>query len=396
MDPTAIAADPKPTEEAKPLTIAESIEAAREALLKPEGQPAAPAGGEGTAAGEGGAKPEGEAAKPGEGEGKPEGQEGEPKPEGGGAAPAAEGAEGAEGEVVEVVVDIPARRPGEKPIQVAFEDKEVAERIQQAVNSGMRREEFRRAMDKVERQREEFDVLEQHLRLDPAGFLVEQIKPEIRVSIVKHLLSLPEVFQAVAAELEEWQADPNVLARRQAELGRDRAEGKRKAEGEFRELEAQRQQARVLSDTIDAITPADMAEAEAEMFRDDCLNDIAAWGRANPSVQRLRPEEVIGILERRLRHYRVDPKSAQAGLSSGQPFRRPSAASPSGAPAPGSPTVEAARTTGAKLKQEGDQRRVAAAVPGAGAGAQPTKLEPPPKQGVLERIKWVKEQFGKR
>ena len=58
------------------------------------------------------------------------------------------------------------------------------------------------------------------------------------------------------------------------------------------------------------------------------------------------------------------------------------------------PDLEKARDTGANFKARSAARRSAAAVPGAGAGATPTKLQPPPKQGVRERIQWLREKFG--
>jgi len=134
-----------------------------------------------------------------------------------------------------------------------------------------------------------------------------------------------------------------------------------------------------------------MSEDEAALFRDDALTDVANWCRANPKVARLRPEDVIGILERRLRHHGLTPESALAGLSSGQPLRRATAAAPKKAPAPSIPDVPTALATGAKLKAASADRREAAAIPGAGAGARPTKIELPAQQGVMERIASLKE-----
>jgi hypothetical protein len=322
------------------------------------------------------AKPEDE-KPPVEGE-KPKVEEGE-KPE-------------AEAEKTEFIAEFPGRKPGDEPIKLAVEDAETLERVNQAIKGGLRRDEFNRSMEAVNRQREELDIVEQHLEIDPIGFLSERVKPEIQVELVRHLLSLPDVFEAVTADLEEWQ-DPDKLARGRAELGKARSDRSRQTERELGQIRAVREQGRKIRDTVEAIIPADMSEEEAALFRDDSLTDVAAWCRANPKVARLRPEEVIGILERRLRHHGLTPESALAGLSSGQPLRRATAAAPQKAPAPSIPDVPTALATGAKLKQASLARREAAAVPGAGAGARPTTIEAPAQQGVKERLAWLRKKI---
>jgi hypothetical protein len=317
---------------------------------------------------------EGEEAKPEEGE-KPEGEEGKE--------------EAPEAAASEIVVEIPGRRPGDEPMKIAVDSEETAERLRQTVKSGLRRDELNKAMEAVSRQREELDLVQQHLEIDPVGFLVEQVKPELQIGLAKHLLSIPEVFAAVSEELSEWQ-DDNVRARRQAELGKERSDNRRVAEREMSRLEDARKQGRMVRDTVEAIVPADMADEEAAMFRDDCLTDLAnhvrAYYREHGREARLRPEDVVGILERRLRHHGLTPESALAGLSSGQPLRRGTATTPKKGPAPTIPDAQTALATGAKLKQASAARREAAAVPGAGAGARPAKIELPAQQGVKDRI----------
>jgi hypothetical protein len=309
-------------------------------------------------------------------------------------APPAEGETPKEGdeakaEETEHVVEIPGRRAGDEPVKVTFEDEETAERVRQAVRGGLRRDELNKATEALGRQRDELDLIEQHLDLDPIGFLVERVKPELQVELARHLLTVPEVLDAVTKDFEDMQ-DPDKLARVQAERSRDRTKRSGEVEREMRSIANAKEQGRQIRMTVEAITPADMPEDEAGMFRDDCLTDIRNWAIANPAVSRLRPEEVITILDRRLRHYGLSPESALAGLSSGQPLRRGTAARKTPA-APAIPDEKTARTTGATLKQASQTRRDAAAVPGAGAGARPATVEPPAQQGVRERIQAVKK-----
>ena len=288
-----------------------------------------------------------------------------------------------------IIVELPARRPGEKPLPIKVENEEQAERLRQNVRSAMRRDEFNRAMADVTEQRESLELVQLHLETDPVGFLTDQVKPELQVELVRHLLSIPHVFKAVEPEIQSWE-DENVRARRQAELANARTDGRTKAEKQMERMAEAKREGKIIRDTVDAIVPADLTDDELVMLRNDCLGDVSAFVRANPNTRRLRPEEVVDIVQRRLRHYGVTPEMARAALTSGQPVRRPTAASLK-APASGIPDENAARTTGAKLKQEGDARRAAAAVPGAGAGAQPARAEPPPQQGVKERLAWMRK-----
>lgn len=346
-----------------------------------EQPPAPPANPDETKPGE--TKPD-EGAKPGEE--KPE----ETKP--GETTPPADGEA-----APETVVEIPGRRTGDKPIKLAMEDKETADLVRAALKDGLRREEFNRQMESVQRERDEIDMLEQHLDLDAVGFILERVKPELHVELARHLMSVPAVFTALREELGESE-DENVRARRAAELRTQRGESQRAVDRKMDQLAASRTQARMVRNVVESIVPADMPDDEAALFRDDCIGDIAAAVRAHyakhNSDPRLRPDDVVTMLDRRLRHFGITPESARAGLSSGQPPRRATAATPKGAPAPSIPDENAARTTGARLKQASDARREAAAVPGAGAGARPTQIELPANQGVKERIAFVRKLIG--
>lgn len=125
----------------------------------------------------------------------------------------------------EFVVAIPGRRPDDAPFELAVSDQEAADRVRQLVRSGMRREEFNRAQESLDRQRQELAFVEQHLEIDPIGFLLDRVRPDIQVALAKHLLSVPDVLGAVSQELADWQ-DEGVRARRLAELratsGKDR------------------------------------------------------------------------------------------------------------------------------------------------------------------------------
>ena len=297
----------------------------------------------------------------------------------------------------DMVVEIRGRRPGDPPIKLALDDKETADLVRAAVKDGLRRDELSRERDAIARDRDDLEVLHQHLEVDPIGFILERVRPELHVGLARHLLSTPEVFEALRDELMDVD-DENVRARRTAELRSERAQTQREAELTMRRMANSRDQVNMIRRTIDAITPPEMADDEAGLFRDDALADMSAAVRAHydrhGSDPRLRPEDVLGILERRLRHYGIDPELARAALSSGQPPRRASAARRSTAPAPGTTDEDAARTTGAKLKQASANRREAAAVPGAGAGARPSKVEIPAQQGVKERIAFVRKLVG--
>lgn len=304
------------------------------------------------------------------------------------AAPAAETEEHPE-----LLVELPARHADGEAVNIQFSDQETAELVRQAIRGGLRRDEFHKSMQSVQAQRDELDGLVQHLELDPVGFLAERVRPEIQTELARHLLSIPEVFAEVSREIEEW-ADPDRYARRQAELARDRSTRSRDTEREIARSREAREQGRIVRQAVETITPDGLDEADAQMFQDDCLADLANYVRQNPQVTRLRSEDIISIVERRLRHYGLSAESALASLSSGQPIRRPPAARrvPT-APAPRTPDADTARTTGATLRQASEQRRAVAAVPGAGAGARPTTIQPPAKQGVKERIAFVKEQL---
>jgi hypothetical protein len=259
-----------------------------------------------------------------------------------------------------LVVEI---RPG---VKLAVDDAETAAELRNVVGAATAAEE----MQARDLERVEFEYLLEH---DRVGLFL-QLRPEDRAVIAAIAQNDPEVRAILdRAEFDPTQLAVNAVKRWQA------------TQAEARHVTAAKQQAQVAVRAVESMIPPDMPDERAELMRDDLLRDLADAVRRNRS--QLPPlEKLPEVLAVRLGVYGVDLDSAAARLAAGQArsFRHGSAG----------PTADEARGTGARLKAASAARREAAAVPGAGAGARPAKMELPAKQGVRERIAALRQQFG--
>ncbi len=263
----------------------------------------------------------------------------------------------------------PLRVQFDDDVAVEFEDAETAAQAQRAV---MRRSEYDAAMADLERNLGELQQIDYFMERDPRGFMVNELTPERQIDVARGLLALPHVREALDANPPDPSQAIEDAHRWQA------------TQAQARHAAAIQQQARAYRRAVESMLPASLPDEKAAMLLDDLLGDLAAYARQNPDRIPTR-EQLPEVLAERLKLYGVDPLKAARQLATGQ---QRTVRAPTDRDA-----IDKARNTGAQFKARREALRSAAAVPGAGAGAQPTKLQPPPKQGVADRIKWLREKL---
>jgi len=265
-----------------------------------------------------------------------------------GAAPSAEGGSATATEEHPLRVTLPPRRPDEEPIEVELPDAETAARVRHALN-------LRRGEEGIDSAELNLHYLNHLLQRDPALFAVKYLTPEAR------------------ERLYELVDDPEAIARAEQAV-----------DVEASAVVESKRSARDVVRAVEAMIPPNLDDATAQLLRDDCLRDVIAHIKGT-GAKDIDVAELPKLLALRFGVYNVDASQAAQRLASGmrRSFRQAARES----------NAEDAGAAGKRLAAAGATRRALAALPGAGAGARASKLEPPPKQTLKERLKWAREKL---
>jgi hypothetical protein len=315
--------------------------------------------------------------------------------EGAEGAPAVkEGAE-AEGAAEEglddLIVALPARNEGEEDVEIEVTDPKVAERLRQLKNSAMRGEEVRSVLDEARSAREQVEEFEDMLAADPGGVVIGALKddPATMKHLTMYLLTRPEVWEAVKDQVAAL-SDPQKFENLQLRAQNERHELAQNFQEVASERRAVQQNYQDIQSTVALIMPPEMAEAQKGVFFSDALRDIAAYAERNRQLT-VNPRDIPIILAARMTASGIDPVKAAHRVATGAGAAGKNRGSGNGTrdgkPAPsGAATREKApQRTGAQMVEGSQRRRVAAAIPGAGAGAEGMGLKKPtfdPKLGT--------------
>ena len=319
-----------------------------------------------------------------------------------GAEPPAPPAEGAEVPPVEaepaapteVVVSLPGRKPGDPPLEIVVDDPAVANRLEQIVNDGMRRDEFNRQMEAVNKRAADVDAFDDAFRIDPIGVVLQRTAPEHLVNMAKALLTDEAVLTALAedplfASAIEWDEDKLALASARIQTLRYELKEQVAQLRDARKTHAQF--AEQVVGAIERIVPKTWSESQADQFVEDALADVRNYlGRSGQRAFDL--SDLPLVLQRRLRASGLDPMTVAQRLALPADAAAPTsrtAPAPRTPPAP-APAGAAPVKTAAELKQAAEARARATAIPTGAHGAPVaagTPLAPPPKGSGLAGAK---------
>lgn len=313
----------------------------------------------------------------------------ETEPEGGESAPAED-----------LLVTLPAVRDGQEPLELEVGDKETAERLRAVTKGALRKDTFHRAMQDVEARSDEIRQAEDEIEIDPTNFVFGRLPEDSHVALARELLTQPKVFEALKGDLETWLQDEGA-ARESARLAlkEQRTDRLGMSQAEVQARRDGRAAGREIRNAVTRMIPEEIEDGTATALFDDLMRDLRDHAIAHPD-KLLRPADVGPILERRLRLYGVDVKSAIAAATATDtppvPSRVPRSPTKPAAPAPQKPDEAAARAAGQKLVAQAKARKAGARVPGTGAGSPAAGPALPPNQGIKARTAMLRERLGLR
>jgi len=288
-----------------------------------------------------------------------------------------------------VVVDIPGRREGET-VQIEVNDPELAERLKQLANNGMRRTEFNTQAEALRTKSAEIKQFEDRLSTDPSGLILDKATPETRETIVRDiLLSDPALLSKVLDQFNEIDRDPNARVAATAQMERDAAIRARAADKHAADIDAYAQDANEIMKAVEALIPQDAVDSNVEAFLEDAIGFLEFKASKEGSAT-VNPGNIKNLLETRLRLHGITGTAPDVSDGSGD-----------GATTPTTPKVVlkkatkaeaiAAASEGENLKTRSEKSKSAVTAP-AGGGAETSHFNPPKGQNVKERLAWLKEK----
>lgn len=287
-----------------------------------------------------------------------------------------------------VTVVLPGLRNGEQPIEIDFPDQESADRVRAAMNDGMRADELRRQVGKVDAQRQELDYIEDMIRVDPVGFVVERMPTNVRLELAMTILAEDGALEQVRPMLDKWAENDDARKIDRLEAANVRVQSRSKIDENVSVMRQQRAAVHAVTSTVDAMSSLVAPELQ-DQFVLDTLADMQSYAAQNPRVGRLQAPQIVKLLETRLRVYGLKPADALAAIQS-PPTRGLPTAQPKGEAAQKiAAQVAAARQTGEDLRSRAAVRRAAASVPSPGAGGAPpaTVLPKETMQARIDRVR---------
>lgn len=262
---------------------------------------------------------------------------------------------------------------------VVVDDPELAEEIRANYNDGMRRKEYTERVTAVEAKLAQLNHIDALLEKNPEAFVQQSLSPEQRVRLATMLLA--EHFDDLVPIIKDYDADPGKRITATADASRRT----REQQTEFESFTRAQSSARAVRVAVETLIPETLAPELAESFWADASSDLQ---RALARGDTVDPTTVPALLAGRLKLYGID---AQAGANTPvAPKPRITVAAPNGTPAVAQPANDPAKALAdvkagqKRIKLQQANRRNAAAVPPAGAGAPPVRLPPVPAGASIE------------
>lgn len=275
--------------------------------------------------------------------------------------------------VPEIVVGLPGSREGEPDLEIVVTDPQVAERLNDLRNRGLRRDELKRQMEPIEAARAERAAFDDAITIDPVGVVMERMGEENRVYAAKALLTDPAVLAALAADelfADTLQWDEGRLALATERMKNVRHDLRDRLTVAHTTRSARQKTAGDVLAALERIPPPSWNEEQAEQFIEDCFTDVKDY-ISRHGHQAFRIDDLPLVLQRRLRAMGMNPlEVAQriAETGNGEGRVRPSAPAAAAPPVPPAPAVRPVRTA-AELKTAAVAREKAAAIPSGAHGA---------------------------
>lgn len=313
-----------------------------------------------------------------------------------------------------LVFKLPGRSDGDKDVplpidraalaKLGIDPEHAKQRMAQLLNGYRRGAAVEKDRREFEAERAQFDATMAEWKEAPRDFMLDHVKAEEHVGIVKALLARmdEDAYATLMDEVDKWQDDPSqrrLAAAQEREAASDRKEKRSTAQAQ---LKARTEYTNALHEQVTSLVPDDWNEDDANEFYDFVAVALQRWATKQPKGTRLDPTKVPELLDELgvLRRFELERPDGDADAEHAQSRTRTTRSRPnrSSSRTPGKTPGKAdreqlARQTAKDLQDRHDRRRAAAATP-AGAGAAAASAGMPKGQSFKDRMKAIRKKLG--
>ncbi len=284
-----------------------------------------------------------------------------------------------------ITVSVPGRHPNSEDMEIEVDDEELAERIAHLKSGFMRGEEVREREQAMTASTDAMAALSEEFAVDPAGFVMQYTEDkEELANVALALLTVPEVWESINAQVDKLFSDTGELRTLRAEIKANRLEAKDRLQKRAVLRKENAESGRKLGEAIDLMVPEGIDGTKREQLITDLTRDTTDHISRN-KLEKLDVKDLVTILAGRLETNGIDPLEARKAIQDGSRSR-------------GKITTKKKRPekkpkTGKELATASAKRKKVAAAPGPGrkaAPTQPTKL--PAGMTIKESIAFARKK----
>lgn len=290
-------------------------------------------------------------------------------------------------------------------MELAVEDQETREVLKEKLSAAEQVEEIESARSEIEQQRREVEAtreelmgVEEGIKSDPSGYILDHLNPDPDTlsTLARDILAFnDDVFNEVAEAAQNWQMNP-------ADRKEYRADRKEKLIGSREKRQRAVQQGvavrKIGQRVTEEMIPADADQGTRQTMFDDIVREIEKHAEETGELPPVDEIEQIPGVQRRLELYGIDPETLSAE-SDGDAERANGDSSVAEAKPAGEPEeelmerAEKYRRTGVALRKKHERKQDAGSTSPAGAGASPSGLDLSDKN-LDEAIEEAKQRMG--
>lgn len=328
------------------------------------------------------------------------------------AAEAAAAAAAATGAVDPLRVELPFTLEGsDEPLSLTADSPETAAALQQVIEDAMSGRESAVLLEQASAQLRETEELREYAGVDPIGFTIDMLDRDVEKAelLTKFMLTQPSVFERlkpVLAKLVGATGADEMRALR-GDVADQRRTAETAATSALETNRAVRSNVDDIRNSVIAMLPADMSQAQKQIAFRDCIRDLKDYADSK-NLLTLPVHQISSLLTDRLTALGIDPAEAASRAAVAAARRGGSTTTGRGAiPAPAArrtaPPAKpvAAQPNGATFVQSATRRASVAAIPSGGAGSPggASPLAPPRKadgtaMSTAETIQWHRNRLS--
>ncbi len=211
--------------------------------------------------------------------------------------------------------------------------------------------------------------IEDRLKVDPSGFLLETVADEVQKEVLLDMMLDDDLFEFVTEKIEQWADGSSHRKIDAAERKAERTTRTVEAERAFQVEKQNRADAQAIVVAVQELVPDDYPLEDANEFYNESLVVLKSHIEKNG---RIAPEDVAEVLERKLKRYGITPAQANG---------KKAARGPSG-------RAKSAEETGKQLVARRAKKKAAASAP-VGAGTAGAVAGPPKGMSLEDAFKWA-------